>query len=374
MRLLTFLLAISFFFSPDAFAIGGKFFNRGGNFRGNVYSNQTQMVRPAAPAQQGLVERETPQRPRFLHPIVPQLRTTVEFNYRVAYENPQPDRAIVVLNVREDFTKALAKGSYVYVTYFELKHSNKTRETSQFIEIVDPNTIKFVVPDLASENIYRMDFSFWSPGEERAHEVFKAEKYYAVTSGESLRSKATHQIVTLALVEAHDWKVGRTGHGNARYNLSYGNGWCGIFQRDFFERFTRAYDYTGNDEPSNGFKHHSEYVNGKSLPDFAAAGPVHGFYGYRDGGHKFMILGYSLDTGVLYSLDGNFGNRVAIVEKGLDQLTAFGVVNDALAWEENLTVFPGASSRTAADLDAEVKKAKEEQAAAEKAEAAKKDL
>lgn len=367
MRALFVSLAVFFFFSDAAEARG-----RGGRLlpsRNTGYNTTYSAPQTSVPqAPQGVVDRTSPLKDRILMPIDVSRIGAHEVNYRYAYENPQFDNVGVQIDVQEKYTQKLGKAPVVAARYFELKHDKKFYEATEDVEIVNANTLRFRIRDLARNNIYRMDFFFYNNDGDEPQHVFTATNYYAVTADESLEAQARHQLVTLALIEAHDWSVGRTNHRNARYNTGFSGGWCGIFQRDFFERFTRAFDYTNGDWPGSGFARYSEVVAGNQLPNYAAAGPVHGNFGFL-GYHKFMVLGYSLDSGLVYSLDGNSNNFVRISTKGLGKVGTFGVINDRLAWEENLGVFPDSSSRTWEEVEAEIKARKEAktQEAAEKA-------
>lgn len=299
-------------------------------------------------------------RERHVYNPSPGRRQAIEFNYRYAYENPHPEQVPVRIDLSEEHLNSLGEEPFVIASYFELRHNKTWHEQTLPVEMHE-GYITFRLRDLTPENIYWANFKFYKRNAEN-NEVgdflFAANEYYGVTSGESDASKARHQIVTVALVEAHDWRVGKTSHQNARYNTAFGNGWCGIFQKFCFNPFSKAFDYTrGGDEPSQGFRSHSAYIAASFLPAYAAAGPIHGSYGAR-GAHKFMILGYSLDDGTVFSLDGNFNNSVRISQKTLRQMNSFGLINDEISVPENLTVFPAASSRTLEDIEREMQEEK----------------
>lgn len=287
--------------------------------RGRSYSPPVQYhVVPTTPPTQ-------PSPPRYEED--PKNISGVEFNYRYALKNPTEDHLKIKLNVTDPGVLANIGKVFARVRYFDLSDDSNIKEVVVPISFEESGRAILEVKDLRPEAVFKMDIDLFvpTPGDPQQSKLLvNAGSYWGVTSGKSDVAKARHKITTTMLLEYNDWAIGRRGHSNAPY-LDMPGGWCGLFPQWCSKPYIKVFD----EEPSDSYSAAGTYFRSFQTP--APGEAIHGNYGLLNA-HKFTVLGYSPKSGNVYTVEGNFGNRVGLNVRSTGEFHGYGKINEKILW------------------------------------------
>jgi len=133
--------------------------------------------------------------------------------------------------------------------------------------------------------------------------------YYVATSGESALDHARQRI---AMRTFREWYYTERGwNRNAEYPMDCHAYYCwatGSVTKDAMNGWTNPDALFGGDTP---------YVNGGQIASLMQHGPIHGDY-VRIPGHTFMLLAYDPQTAYVWTMEGNYGATIKIVQRSAD--------------------------------------------------------
>lgn len=259
----------------------------------------------------------------------PAPRSTIEFNYRHALNNPQKDKVTIKMSITNTSVLEHKDTLFAVVKYFDLSQDDVMKEESAPITLDADGNFSLTVPGLRPDAVYQMDVHLYRKNPENPKTglfLASAGTYRGVTVADTALSKARHQAVTTLFLEENDWRLGRRGLKSAPYTGVDG-GWCGQFpywcKRPYFLEF--------DEEPSDTYKKWGKYSDKFEPPTDGEA--IHGNYGLRNK-HKFTVLGYSPKSGTVYTVEGNFGKSVQFNTRGTGSFHGYGRLTDGMVWKQ----------------------------------------
>lgn len=151
--------------------------------------------------------------------------------------------------------------------------------------------------------------------------------YYTMTDGELDKTKTRARIVLKGLKEFSDSENGVVGYrgtvdvDGTRYGADRNEGFC----TEFYVWVTKPWltGVAGNDtweDMIDSFKHHHAYYSPSEIPTRAAPGDYLPMDSNDDGkkNHSGMFLAYDTSSNLVWTLEGNIGNKVVVKNRALD--------------------------------------------------------
>lgn len=241
---------------------------------------------------------------------------SVQYDFTGTLDRASPTAAVVRMVVPD------AKGKTVKVsgTLKNLNHSSRTTPVSQDVVADARGVIDFAVNGLEPDTVYRMN-------DVRVGDSSVKDPYFLVTVSEAPLSQGRRKAVLRALTEAYLWD-----HDAYDRSKGYANsgGWCDAF---YVWAAHGPFTVSENDYGPDWFDANGALSN-TSVADVGKRESVIGDMIRYDalfvGMHTFMVVTYDQDTGHVWSVEGNYNNRVMRDEHELNSVWRLGHLSPAL--------------------------------------------
>lgn len=192
-------------------------------------------------------------------------------------------------------------------TIVNLRNSAVKLPLEREVEVMDKGVIDFTIKGLDPDTVYRVDNVTIEDVAQGAPLKIK-DSYFIATTADSKVSKSRRKLVLRALKEAYDWD-----HGMYDSTLGYAayGGWC-----DRFYTWAAALEFKVRNQYSaqSFFHQYNALGDANRIPELGVsenlAGDFIRYEGTSQGTHTFMVVAYDTATKQLWSVEGNFNNRV----------------------------------------------------------------
>jgi hypothetical protein len=151
--------------------------------------------------------------------------------------------------------------------------------------------------------------------------------FYGATGGVTRLANARAAIAMRALGEVDDWRRGWT-----RGKPYLVGRWCERFYSwNIDEHVYTAYR---NGYDPRTFSRHGALMSGSEWREVAEKQNIMGDH-IRIQGHGFMVLSYDEDLGQAWTIEGNFGNTVALTNRRIQNYWSVGTLVEGMLREED---------------------------------------
>ena|GEM_PF-2893754 len=296
---------------------------------------QDESKNPGDPSQGGTTTRPSPS-PDLAVTILPAPadqpvpadlpRVSLAFDMRGTLERDAGDAAVVRLVV---LNGALSGSGVVRLSgkLTNLRNSQEFRTLDIKAPVDRRGVIDAAITGLVPETVYKItDLQVASDAGQGSERV--KDPYFLVTSGPTRLAKARRKILLKALAEAYDWD-----HRNYDRSKDYGNsgGWCDRFYSWSASEMT-SLKYP-NYAPSY-FQRNGGLASAADIKERGAreslAGDMVRYDAMFLGNHTFMIIAFDQATGGLWTVEGNFNNRVMRSQRQVEGAFKLGHLTEAM--------------------------------------------
>ena len=221
-------------------------------------------------------------------------------------------------------------------TLVNLNNSKITVPISRLVSVTNGNVIDFTVDGLAANTVYRLEGGKITDASVEQQQVNPAvatmqQPYHLVTAADDKLSQARRRLVLRALSESYDWD-----YGNYLSSKGYASGsWCDRFYtwavgKDF--RLSSPYS------AKTFFYQYKSLGNASRIPSMAKSESVMGdlirYEGTSLGTHTLMIVSYDEAIKSIWTVEGNFNNRVMRLKRGISSGWMHGHLVEAQVKEQ----------------------------------------
>lgn len=192
-------------------------------------------------------------------------------------------------------------------TIINLRNSSIKLSLDREVDVLDKGVIDFTIKGLDPDTIYRVDGITVQDAAQGTPLKVK-DSYFIATTADSKVSKSRRKLVLRALKEAYDWD-----HGMYDSSLGYAayGGWC-----DRFYTWAAALEFKVRNQYSaqSFFRQYNALGDANRIPELGVSANLAGdfirYEGTSQGTHTFMVVAYDVATKQIWSVEGNFNNRV----------------------------------------------------------------
>lgn len=255
----------------------------------------------------------------------------IAYDYHGAISRAHPTAAVVRMIIQNGGLKG-AQEVKVTGTLVNLRNSKIKIPLSRNVSVTNGAVIDFTVDQLSPSTVYRLEgakvTATTNAPDKPAIVVAMRHPYHMATVDESKLSKARRKLVLRALAESYDWD-----HGNYMSSKGYASGsWCDRFYtwavaKDF--KLTHAYS------AKSFFSQYRTLGNASRIPNLAKTKSVTGdlirYEGTSQGTHTLMIIAYDEALKSIWTVEGNYNNRVMRLKRGLSSGWMHGHLIEAQA-------------------------------------------
>ncbi|MBY0371776.1 hypothetical protein K2X33_13920 [bacterium] len=224
----------------------------------------------------------------------------VGFYYQEALNRVQNDRVEIWLYVTNKTVLENKEAYFASVVYRDMRHSLHPTEVSLPLKWHDDNYAVITVKDLLPTTTYKFDVALWEEKKDADNTlaVTVERPFYTVTGGTTALDEARAKVMISALAELYLWD---TGHPQRRARGYCGGGWCSAFAWWNIHRVGNGGMVQKN-------------INDLIARSKAGVG-LHGAY-ISWAGHYGLALAWDEDRRQLWTVEGNFNNRVMMLQRG----------------------------------------------------------
>ena len=222
---------------------------------------------------------------------------------------------------------ALQAATSVKVTgmLVNLRDSSQKIPVDQTVAIGEGKSIDFTISGLQPETPYRMEKVSVVDATSGAGGALK-DFYYLATAADSNLSKAKRRLVLRALAESYDWDHGNYDNSKGYYDYS----WC-----DHFYSWAASKDFkvrSGNSSP-DFFRQYHSLGDARKIPSLAQTESMTAdmirYEGTSEGTHTFMIIAYDVASKTLWTVEGNFNDRVMRRQRNINSPWMHGHLSES---------------------------------------------
>lgn len=215
--------------------------------------------------------------------------------------------AAVVRMVIQDGALSSAVRVKVKGSILNLRNSAIKIPLEREVDVMDKGVIDFTVKGLDPDTVYRID-NVTVEDTKQSSPIKVKDPYFISTAADSKISKSRRRLVLRALNEAYDWD-----HGMYDSTLGYAayGGWC-----DRFYTWAANLEFKVRNQYSaqSLFSQYNALGDAQRITEMGIAENLAGdfirYEGTFQGTHTFMVVAYDVATKQLWTVEGNFNNRV----------------------------------------------------------------
>jgi hypothetical protein len=265
------------------------------------------------------IQRDFPDQIKSLH--------RVYFDYAFTREQLRPDRVTTRVHLAGNSELAgYQEPLAVRIDAYSLNDSAvpvqyayaRVRPTDEWQELT--------VSGLNPETAYRFHVYFYTPGASRGLLGEAELPFHAVTAGVEKVAQARAEIAMKALGEVNDW---RRGSYDRRKGYVVGR-WCERFYCwNILEHVNTPFSTSYS--PSI-FSRHGALFSGGVIRRLMHNSDVMGAH-VRTSDHGFMVLAYDRHLGQVWTIEGNYGNRVVLTRRYPSDYWSLGTIVESMLKE-----------------------------------------
>lgn len=255
--------------------------------------------------------------PANLPKMRPIPRVQVAFDYHGTLSRSSSSAAVVRMVIQNG---PLAESTHVKVktTLVNLRNSSVKIPVDRDVAVRENRVIDFYVDGLDPETVYRLEGTTVFDLKDGVVSTTVGgpvkHQYHIATAADTKLSQAKRRAVLRALAESYDWEYGNYDSSKGYYNGS----WC-----DRFYTWVVAKDFKVQNvySASSFFRQHRAIQNASKIPSLAPTKSMMAdmirYEGTSQGTHTFMIISYDVATKSLWTVEGNYNNRVMRLKRGV---------------------------------------------------------
>jgi hypothetical protein len=254
-------------------------------------------------------------------PNLPKMRTvpggSIAFDYQGTLSRAHPTAAVIRMIIQGGSLKN-ATQAQVTGTLINLRNSKLRIPLNKVVSVNPGNILDFTIDQLSPDTVYRLEgtkvFDASGGSAKPASAVSVRHPYHVATAEEKPLAKARRRLVLRAISESYDWD-----HGNYLSTKGYAAGsWC-----DRFYTWAAAKDFKVSNVYSakNFFQQFNTLGNASRISSLAKSRSVAGdlirYEGTSLGTHTLMIIAYDEALKSIWTVEGNYNNRVMRLKRGI---------------------------------------------------------
>jgi hypothetical protein len=255
--------------------------------------------------------------PANLPKMRPIPRVQVAFDYQGTLSRASANASVIRM-VIQNGPLATAKRVKVKSTLVNLRNSSVKIPLAQEVDVLENGVIDFYVEGLSPETVYRLEGT--SVFEVKDGVVSTTvggpvkHQFHIATTSDTNLSKAKRRAMLRAVAESYDWEYGNYQSSKGYYNGS----WC-----DRFYTWVVAKDFKVSNaySASSFFRQHRAIQNASKIPALAPNKSMMAdmirYEGTSQGTHTLMIIAYDVATKSIWTVEGNYNNRVMRLKRGV---------------------------------------------------------
>jgi hypothetical protein len=244
-------------------------------------------------------------------------RVQVAFDYQGTLSRESSTMSVIRMVIQNG---PLAQSTRVKVksTLVNLRNSAVKIPLDQDVDIREGRVIDFAVSGLAPETVYRLEGTTVFDIKDGVISTTVGgpvkHQFHIATTADTKLSSAKRRAVLRALAESYDWEYGNYQSSKGYYNGS----WC-----DRFYTWVASKDFKVSNvySASSFFRQHRAIQNASKIPSQAPTKSMMAdmirYEGTSQGTHTFMIVSYDVATKSLWTVEGNYNNRVMRLKRGV---------------------------------------------------------
>jgi hypothetical protein len=271
------------------------------NVSGNVLEQRTSDLSP----------------PANLPKMRPIPRVQVAFDYQGTLSRESSNMSVIRMVIQNG---PLAQSTRVKVksTMVNLRNSAVKIPLDQDVDVREGGVIDFAVSGLDPETVYRLEGTSVFDVKDGVVSTTVGgpvkHQFHIATTADTKLSSAKRRAVLRAVAESYDWEYGNYQSSKGYYNGS----WCDRFYTWVISKDFKA---SMNYSASMFFRQHKALQNASKIPGQAASKSMMAdlirYEGTSQGTHTFMIISYDVATKSLWTVEGNYNNRVMRLKRGV---------------------------------------------------------
>lgn len=255
--------------------------------------------------------------PANLPKMRPIPRVEVAFDYHGTLSRDSSTAAVIRMVIQSG---KLAESKRVRVkgTLINLRNSALKIPLEKDVDVLENKVIDFHVAGLEPETVYRLEgttvFDIKDGTVSTSVGGPVKHLFHIATTADTPLSKAKRRAVLRGVAESYDWE-----YGNYQSSKGYANGsWC-----DRFYTWIASKDFkvSNSYSASSFFRQHRAIQNASKIPGQAPTKSMMAdmirYEGTSQGTHTFMIISYDVATKSLWTVEGNYNNRVMRLKRGV---------------------------------------------------------
>lgn len=267
--------------------------------------------------------------PTNLPKMRPIPRVQVAFDYQGTLSRESSTMSVIRMVIQNG---PLAQSTRVKVksTLVNLRNSAVKISLDQDVDVREGRVIDFAVSGLDPETVYRLEGTSVFDIKDGVVSTTVGgpvkHQFHIATTANTKLSSAKRRAVLRALAESYDWEYGNYQSSKGYYNGS----WC-----DRFYTWVASKDFkvSNSYSASSFFRQHRAIQNASKIPSQAPTRSMMAdmirYEGTSQGTHTFMIVSYDIATKSLWTVEGNYNNRVMRLKRGVSSAWNHGFLVDS---------------------------------------------
>ena len=255
--------------------------------------------------------------PANLPKMRPIPRVQVAFDYHGTLSRASSNASVIRM-VIQNGPLATAKRVKVKSTLVNLRNSSVKIPLDREVDVRENGVIDFYVEGLAPETVYRLEGTGVYEVKDGAVNTTVGgpvkHQFHIATTSETNLSKAKRRAMLRAVAESYDWEYGNYQSSKGYYSGS----WCDRF---YTWAVSKDFKVTNSYSASSFFRQHRAIQNASKIPSLAANKSMMAdmirYEGTSQGTHTLMIIAYDVATKSIWTVEGNYNNRVMRLKRGV---------------------------------------------------------
>ena len=219
----------------------------------------------------------------------------IDYNYAQAAKDAAMDQTTIALRVRDDRLSSASK-PIAELEIIDLQDYDNNRVVTSPMVLSGDKDARIEVKGLNPNKVYQIWVNIYNQETETAQKTavgYVPLPYYWVTNGPNPGDAKRQNVVRKSLQRYYYARKGWAGNMDCWQ-------FCKHYSAEDFPRWNRRTHY------------------GSSIPALASQGPIHGDYVRIPDYHSFLILSYNKKKNIVWSVEGNFGSTIEVIQRRLN--------------------------------------------------------
>lgn len=255
--------------------------------------------------------------PANLPKMRPIPRVQVAFDYQGTLSRASANAAVIRM-VIQNGPLAGSKRVKVKSTMVNLRNSAVKIPLDREVDVLENGVIDFPVDGLDPETVYRLEGTTVYDIKDGVVSTTVGgpvkHLFHIATTADTNLSKAKRRAMLRAVAESYDWEYGNYQSSKGYYNGS----WCDRF---YVWAVSKDFKVSNSYSASSFFRSHRAIQNASKIPALAPKKSMMAdmirYEGTSQGTHTLMIISYDVATKSIWTVEGNYNNRVMRLKRGV---------------------------------------------------------